>query len=210
VTGSADVWVKDLVRGTWVRVSREGSSALLPAWSPDSTRLSYLAGVVRTPRVTIAAADGTRELTTLPCPTFMCEPTDWSSDGRWILVNALDDRMQSSDVWMLPAGPDHRPRPLLTGPFVERDARLSPDGRLIAYVSDEAGRPEISVRTVDAGPQREVVSAGGGTQPVWTRDGRELLFVDREGMLRAVAVRRATTDVLSSETLRALPFHPSA
>jgi len=192
LTGSGDVWVKDLARGTWVRVSREGSSALLPVWSPDSTRLTYVTGGVRSPRVTIAAADGTRELATVLCPTFMCEPTDWSRDGRWILVNALDERMRSSDVWMLPARPGDRPRPLLTGPFVERDARLSPDGHFIAYVSDEVGHPEISIRTMGAGPQREVVSVGGGSQPVWTRDGRELLFVDREGMLRAVAVRRVT------------------
>jgi eukaryotic-like serine/threonine-protein kinase len=185
--------VKDLARGTWVRVSREGSSALLPVWSPDSTRLTYVAEVFRSPRVTIAAADGTRELATVPCPTFICEPTDWSRDGRWILVNALDETMRSSDVWMLPAGPATDLGPLLTGPFVERDARLSPDGHFIAYVSDEVGHPEISIRTMGAGPQREVVSVGGGSQPVWTRDGRELLFVDREGMLRAVPIRRATS-----------------
>ena len=207
LTGNGDVWVKDLARGTWVRVSREGSSALLPVWSPDSTRLTYVTGGVRSPRVTIAAADGTRELATVLCPTFMCEPTDWSRDGRWILVNALDERMRSSDVWMLPARPGDRPRPLLTGPFVERDARLSPDGHFIAYVSDEVGHPEISIRTMDAGPQREVVSVGGGSQPVWTRDGRELLFVDREGMLRAVAVRRATNGrpVVGNATRVAVP-----
>ncbi len=82
------------------------------------------------------------------------------------------------------------PRPLLAEPFVERDARLSPDGTLVAYVSEEVGRPEISVRTVDGTPRREGISVGGGTQPVWSRDGAELLFVDPDGSLHSARVRR--------------------
>ena len=191
VTGSPDVWVQDLARRTWLRVTRDGSSAQLPVWAPDSTRLAYVTGTFQAPRVTIGAADGIGELVTLACPAFRCEPTDWSRDGRWIVVNALDGK-RASDVWMLPTTPSGRPRDLLTGSFVERDARLSPDGRLVAYVSEETGRPEISIRVIDGGPRRrEVVSAGGGSQPVWTPDGRELLFVDPEGVLRAVLVRRA-------------------
>jgi Tol biopolymer transport system component len=190
VTGNPDVWVVDLVRGTRLRITPDGSSAQLPVWAPDSARLAYVSGTSQAPRVTIGAADGTGEIATLPCPVFRCEPTDWSRDGRWIVVNALDGK-GASDVWMLPAEPGGTPRALLTGSFVERDARLSPDGRLAAYVSVETGRPEISVRVIDGGPGREVVSAGGGSQPVWTRDGRELLFVDPEGVLRAVPVRRA-------------------
>ena len=192
VTGSPDVWVQDLARRTWLRVSRDSSSAQLPVWAPDSTRLAYVTGTFQAPRVTIGAADGTGELATLACPAFRCEPTDWSRDGRWIVVNALDGK-RASDVWMLPTTPGGTPRDLLTGSFVERDARLSPDGRLAAYVSEDTGRPEISIRVLDGGPRRrEVVSAGGGSQPVWTPDGRELLFVDPEGVLRAVSVRRAS------------------
>jgi hypothetical protein len=83
------------------------------------------------------------------------------------------------------------PYALLAESFVERDARLSPDGRLVAYASDENGQPEISIRVIEGGPRREVVSAGGGSQPVWGPDGRELLFVDPEGALRSVPIRRA-------------------
>jgi serine/threonine-protein kinase len=75
--------------------------------------------------------------------------------------------------------------------FVERDARLSPDGRLVAYVSDESGHPELTVQTVDRPPARDVLSVGGGDQPVWSRDGRELFFVDPRGSLRSVTVGRA-------------------
>jgi hypothetical protein len=94
------------------------------------------------------------------------------------------------DVWMLPTRDGATPRPLLTGTFVERDARFSPDGALVAYVSEESGRPEISVRTVDGTPRREVVSVGGGTQPVWSRRTAELFFVDPDGALGSAVIER--------------------
>ena len=81
-------------------------------------------------------------------------------------------------------------RSILTRPLVARDARFSPEGDLIAYISYESGRPEISVQTVDGTAAREVVSVGGGTQPVWRLNGAELLFVDLDGLLRSVAVHR--------------------
>ncbi len=185
ITGSPDLWVEDLERGTRLRVTQEGTSGQLPVWSPDGSKLAYVAGTFQKPVVTIAAADGTGVVSTLPCPRFRCEPSDWSRDRRWLLVTALDGG--SVDVWMLSIAPGGTPRPLLTESFAERDARFSPDGQLVAYVS---GRPEILVQTLDRTPQREVVSVGGGTQPVWNRQGTELLFVDPEGSLRSAAVRR--------------------
>jgi hypothetical protein len=83
-------------------------------------------------------------------------------------------------------------RPLLAEPFAERNARFSADGALVAYVSEESGRPEISVTTVEGPRLREVVSVGGGTQPVWNADGTELFFVDPNGILRRVAVGRTS------------------
>ena len=80
--------------------------------------------------------------------------------------------------------------PILAESFTERDARLSPDGQWIAYVSEEAGRPEVSVRSLSGPPRRCVVSGEGGDQPVWRRDGAELLYVDTQGRLRGLYVRR--------------------
>ncbi|HXW10908.1 MAG TPA: hypothetical protein VD737_09840, partial [Steroidobacteraceae bacterium] len=79
-------------------------------------------------------------------------------------------------------------RPLFTAEYGERDARFSHDGRWVAYVSHEAGRPEVWVRTISGKPRRIVVSGEGGTQPVWSRDGRLLYFVGLQGQLRSVAV----------------------
>jgi hypothetical protein len=80
-------------------------------------------------------------------------------------------------------------RPIFAERFNERDARISPDGEWIAYVSDESGREEISVRRISGG-ERTVLSPGGGHQPVWRRDGTELFYVDPQGILSSVAVRR--------------------
>lgn len=79
---------------------------------------------------------------------------------------------------------------ILSGPFNEYDARISPDGRWLAYVSEETGRPVVSVRAMSGPPRRLVVSRDGGSQPVWRRDGQEILYVDLEGGLRGRRVQR--------------------
>ena len=86
---------------------------------------------------------------------------------------------------------------ILSGPFPEYDARISPDGQWLAYVSEETGRPDVSVRAMSGPPRRLVVSSDGGSQPVWRRDGRELLYVDREGRLRGRSVQRQPTGELT-------------
>ena len=78
---------------------------------------------------------------------------------------------------------------MLAEPFTERDARFSHDGRWVAYASEESGRPEVSVRSLSGPARRFVISAGGGDEPVWRRDGTELFFIDLKGRLRSVSVR---------------------
>jgi hypothetical protein len=123
---------------------------------------------------------------TAPCPGEYCEPTDWSHDGRELVVNVRTAR--TSDIWTVPTGVGGVARPLLADAHTERDARIAPNGGWIAYVSDEAGRPEVSVRTISAASRRMVVSANGGDQPVWRRDGAELFFVNPDGRLQSAAV----------------------
>ena len=177
--------MEDLERGTRVRVSTVG---LFPVWSPDGTRLAYVAGTRFKPQLSLIAADGTGGVTVRPCPRANCIPTDWSPDGRSLIVNLGDKLDGKWDVWALSPDPNGAAQPLLAEPFAERDARLSPDGRWIVYVSEESGRPEVSVRSLSGPPRRVVISSGGGDQPVWRRDGKELLFLDPQDRLRSVAV----------------------
>jgi len=185
--GNHDVWVDDLVRGTRLRVTIGPDNDLLPVWSPDGRQLAYLTDGLDARHLSIAAADGSGVVRILPCPRQYCEPTDWGSDGEWLLVNVHGGR--GGDVWTVSTDSSKAAQPLLTGGFSQRDARFSPDGRWVAYVSDETGHPEVSVRNVSGLPRRFVISGGGGDQPVWRRDGSELFFVDLTGRLRSVSVQ---------------------
>ena len=193
--GTPDLWVRDLIRGTETRITAAPEHGLLPVWSPDGNRLAFLWGRISTATPAIGPADGTRTITSRDCPVLRCEPSDWSPDGRTLIVTAYTPK--GADVWALPVDPttSDTARPLFAESFNERDARISPDGEWIAYVSDESGRNEISVRRM-SGRDRTVISKDGGHQPVWRRDGSELFYVDPDGALRAVAINRRADGVL--------------
>ena len=186
-----DIWVEDLERGTNVRVTTAFDPDIMPVWSPDGRYLAYVSGGLpgrpggeRT--LNIAAADGTGVFRSYKCPGSYCEPTDWSPDGTYLVINVIDER--GLDVWKIPID-GTAAAPILAEPFAERDARISPNGRSIAYVSEESGRPEVSIRSLSGTPERIVASPDGGAQPVWRRDGSELFFVDLQGRLRSLSVR---------------------
>jgi Tol biopolymer transport system component len=189
--GNPDIWVTDLDRGTELRLTTSGDFDVVPVWSPDGREVAYRSGTLQTPIVGFAAADGAGVTRTMPCPRVPCEPSDWSPDGRALIVT-----VGGRDVWLLPLDGSGPPRPLLGESFVERDARLSPDGRWLAYVSDESGRPEVSVRRFIGLPRRFVISSGGGDQPVWRHDGAELFYVAPPGRLHSVSIRSGKAGTL--------------
>lgn len=199
--GNPDVWVEDLRDGSLVRVTTATGTDILPVWSPDGRRLAYGSGSNLTQRrLSIASADGTGVAQELPCPdpNHYCEPTDWSPDGRDLIVNTrLAMNSARGDVWRVSLATGGSTEAILSGPFPEYDARISPDGEWLAYVSEEAGRPEVSVRAMSGPPRRLVVSNNGGDQPVWRRDGQELFYVDREGRIRGRTVERRPTGELT-------------
>lgn len=193
--GTPNLWVKDLIRGTETRVTSPPNHGALPVWSPGGDRLAFLWGRVASAGIGIGSSDGTSAIVSRVCPE-RCEPSDWSPDGRTLILTV--QTAQGTDVWSMPVEPTGEAdvaRPLFAERFNERDARISPDGEWIAYVSDESGREEISVRRISGG-KRTVLSPGGGHQPVWRRDGAELFYVDPQGALRAVAVRRGSGGTL--------------
>jgi hypothetical protein len=166
-------------------------------WSPDGLRLAYGSSTLKERRLSIAAADGTGVAQELPCPGAYCEPTDWSPDGRSLIVNTRLTTIGAGDVWSVSLEAGGSARPILSGPFPEYDARISPNGQWLAYVSEEAGRPVVSVRAMSGPPRRLVVSSDGGSQPVWRRDGQELLTSILKAVSRPVGAtptdRRAGT-----------------
>jgi dipeptidyl aminopeptidase/acylaminoacyl peptidase len=118
----------------------------------------------------------------------MKNPTDWSSDGRFVVYDAADPKT-NTDVWVLPTTGDRQPFPLLQTEFNEQQGRVSPDGRWIAYTSDETGRLEVYVQSFPAPGGKWQISTSGGADPRWRRDGPELFFISSDGKLMAVDVK---------------------
>jgi hypothetical protein len=118
---------------------------------------------------------------------------DWTRDGRYIMYET-DDPKTKYDLWYLPLFGDRKPKPYLQSEFNEAHARFSPDGRWVAYGSDEIGRTEIYVRPFpDAARGKWQVSTGGGDQPYWRGDGKELYYLAPDGNLMAVEVKTGDT-----------------
>ena len=187
-----DFWMEDLERGTVYPVVRTLEPDMSAIWSPDGRHLVFVTG--HPPgrqgerELNIVAADGTGIVRSLACPgDDYCEPSDWSADGSTLLINVL--KYGNADIWTLPADGKGSAQPLLTAEFSERDPRYAPNGRWIAYVSEEAGRPEVLVHSASGPARRFVISGDGGSQPVWRRDGSALYFVDPKGQLLSVSVR---------------------
>lgn len=192
--GNSDIWVEDLKDGSRVRVTSSTGTGIFifPVWSPDGLRLAYGSGPLTARRLSVAAADGTGVIQELPCPRAYCEPTDWSPDARHLIVTTRPaaNGTGPGDIWSVPLDSGGSAEAILSGPSAEYDARISPNGQWLAYVSDEIGRPEVSVRAMSGPAKRLVVSSSGGSQPVWRRDGRELLYIDIDGRLRGRSVSR--------------------
>lgn len=96
----------------------------------------------------------------------------------------LGDPVTRSDIWLMPLAGDRKPRAIVKTRFAETEARISPNGRKLAYVADDSGRPEVYVQSFPDGGDRTQVSIGGGTQVRWSADSRELFFRSGDQMMR--------------------------
>ncbi len=203
-----DIWVRDLVRGVNSRLTFDPLDELAPAWSPDGGRLVYARFDANGMGMYVRAASGAGTEDSLPhAPGSYEAPFQWSGAANAIVFGRRGFS-QEWDVWMAPA--DHRtapadratagqdpgpPQPLLRSPFAEIGGRLSPDGRWLAYGSNETGRYEVYVVPHPGPGGKWQISTAGGSAPIWRADGRELFFGTDQGIM-AVDVRPgATLDV---------------
>jgi Tol biopolymer transport system component len=114
-------------------------------------------------------------------------PDDWSADGRYVVYEFVEPKTRT-DLWMLPLFGDRKPQPFLVTPANEAHAKLSPDGKWIAYASDALDRVEVFDQPFPSGPGRWQVSTSGGDEPLWRRDGKELFYLSADRKLMAVAI----------------------
>jgi serine/threonine-protein kinase len=182
VATDCELWIVDLERGSLARVA-PGNDNHDPVWSPDGRRV-----VVRrqNPPVEMIAftVEGAREVTTLAHGAGTGWPSSWSAGGD-LLVYTTAGRTTQSDIWVRAMGESSPPAAFLATKANETQPAISPDGKWIAYVTNETGTPEVFVRPYPDTGVAWQVSTGGGSGPLWSRSGRELYFASGTKMMAA-------------------------
>ena len=168
-----DIWTLDLGTSVLSRVTF-GTDNIDPAWSPDGRRIAYSGLRDGTWDVLARNADGSGGVDTLVAGPWFSFPLSWSPDGRWVLYRENSPTTRE-DILMVSTDGRRTRRVLLQTPASELCPSLSPDGKWLAYSSDETGQQEVYVKPLD-GRGRVQISSGGGTEPHWSADGRELFF----------------------------------
>jgi Tol biopolymer transport system component len=194
-----DIWTLDLTREVVTRFTFRQSPGSFPVWSADGSRIAFSAGKFVELRDTIfdkASSGASEEKELYKKPGEPMLPTSWSRDGRFLLYTEVHTPNTRNDVWVLPLEGDRKPVLLLGTQFAEDLGTFSPDGRWIAYVSNESGRTEIYVRpfvtpgpsgTPALGERKWQISRNGGTEPHWHADGKEIFF-EENGTMFAVDI----------------------
>jgi len=195
-TPNWDVWLLDLERNMSTRLTYQNARARFPVWSADGSGVFFDA--VRNGAVNLylksASGTGDKELL-LESTNGQKSATSSSRDGRFLLYT-VENPETKSDLWVLPLQGDRKPTPFLRTEFNESAGQFSPDGHWIAYTSDESGSSEIYVREFfsssahgsEDAAGKWLISKGGGTDPRWRRDGRELFYVASDGKFMSVDI----------------------
>jgi hypothetical protein len=201
-TRSGDVWQMEFARGIPMRVTFSGG--VDPLWSPDSQRIAYWKGGPN--NLFSHNTNGTGDEVHLIESRDSLRTQDWTPDGRLLLYLMNSNDLSSKarlDLWVLPMTGDSKPVPFLSTPFQEGRGQFSPDGKWVAYTSDESAANEVYVQSFPAGGAKWKVSSKGGDWVRWRRDGREMFYIAGDRKLMSVAVQ-AISGSLEFGTPRAL------
>ena len=196
-----NIWVKQLDNGPFTRLTF-GNQDRRPLWSPDGRSVAFIRDTLNTSAVYVRPADGSGQDRRLAHLERQVQEAVWSRDGKWMLVRTDNGTAGAGDIVAIRLS-DSTQQPVVATPFSEYHPALSPDGKWAAYASNESGTNEVYVRPFpEVGGGRWQVSNGGGSQPVWSPDGRELFFLDASARLTAARVQ--TTPTFSVDGLTTL------
>jgi Tol biopolymer transport system component len=205
-----DIWTIDVARNLRNRVTSDAKHEGWPIWSLDGTRIlfgvswrsdgaeSEKARLVQT-RVNASGVNETLleavDTPSRPCGPRQCTlaPTDWSADGRFVLYTFTGSFPRTVDIWALPLFGDRAPFPVANSQFNESLGVFSPDGRWIAYTTDEAGPPNVYVQPFLRAGGKHRISPNGGRNPHWRADARELFYLDASGTMTVVPIDATDT-----------------
>ena len=185
-----NIWLFDLARRVPSRFTLDASRIdENPVWSPDGRKIAYASHrMLALAEVRLQEASEPGQGTLLFNPSENFHPIDWSPDGKYLLLQGYGTGTGADniDLWIVEPREGATPRPVVKQPRLQSQGQFSPDGRWLAYTSDESGRPEIYLRSFPSGQARTQVSSIGGAQPRWRGDSRELFYVAPDGTVMAV------------------------
>ena len=184
---SVDLWSLDLARSTTSRFTFNPGQDVCSVWSPDGSRIVFSSNRNGQMDLYQKNSSGTGNEELLLNTDVELFADDWSLDGRYLLYESNDPKTKF-DLWLLPMVGDRKPVPFLQTQFNEAHAQFSPEGRWVAYASDESGRAEVYVQAVGASGGKWQISTGGGDQPRWRRDGKELFYLSPARQLMSVPI----------------------
>jgi Tol biopolymer transport system component len=207
--GNFDIWILDLDRRRFSRLTTEPTVENQPAWHPEGTKIVYGSNRNGVFDLYVRPAAGGTE-TLLLATANSKDQMDWSPDGEFVLFRSLvDPKANSYDIWAVRVK-DQKAFPVVETSANERDGQFSPDGKWIAYQSNRSGRWEIYVQPFPGTGGEVPISTNGGAQPRWrSRDGNELFYIALDGRLMAVRIRLSADGktVEASQPERLFPTH---
>jgi serine/threonine-protein kinase len=188
-----DIWVWDLNRRTWERVTTDPGLDQTPIWMPNGRQLVYSSQAEGLFRIARQSADRTGSIEYLTKAGNPVRLSGTSHDGTQIFYSAASAGT-ALDIMVLHLDKQNAPVPIVQTPFAERNAELSPDGRWLAYEGNDTNQPQIYIRPYPEYDKARIqLTTAGGTQAHWSRDSRELFYVDPSGAIVSVLVGPGTT-----------------
>jgi eukaryotic-like serine/threonine-protein kinase len=180
---AGDIWLLDIAKELASRVTSDPSTDVFPVWSPDGQRIAFSSTRGGSANIYERAIGVVGEDKLLLKSDAPANAGDWSRDGRYLLY------VSRGDVWALPMSGNEKPLRVTETPSVELHPTFSPDGRWVAYSTDETGDDQIYIQSFPQQGARQQVSATGGFQPLWSRDGKELFYMRPDFTMMSVSVK---------------------
>ena len=186
--GLIDIWIYDVERGLRTRFTFDAAPEFYPVWSPDGSRVVFNSNRKGVFNLFIkdSSGAGTEEL--LYESKENKWPVSWSSDGKFLLFENEGGKTRD-DLWALTMTGEHKAFPVVQTPAEEAEPVISPDGRWLAYLSDESGKDEVYVAPFPGPGGKYQVSVNGGERPRWRRDGKELFYLGEDDKLMSAEIR---------------------
>lgn len=186
--GSDDLWTVDLTRdGVQSRLTSDPAFDTNPVWYPDGSRVLFSSSRDVTRDLFDIGLSGNEEATPVMTSPYHLFPEDISRDGR-LLAFFYGTQSERPGIWVVPLDEDEEPLQVVKSSFRVDEAKFSPNGKWMAYVSDEAGQFEVYVQPLEGSGAKFRISGGGGGQPIWRADGEELFYLAADGNLMTVSL----------------------